>query len=380
MAFLATFRCVLLCIGIVMWAMMALACIAAANSSASGGSQLGSWLFFCFMGPLFLVCAVTGFCLMAAAGQLLGRLRRLRRVLRRLDAANLTEGISAYSSFVMEAVTGLLAGSLAGGLSDSLRRGNLRPRLSTESTAAPWPSFPSVALSHTGSGHSITTGASEGSDRCTMVMTSSPRPGLTQEDKCSGRFNPVEEEPPFSARGSPAADLPSGEPEEAAEEETAEEAPKRGRARSTTRSVESGAGTSGRLSELSLDMYTRPSPDVEPVLSSVRRILAVVAVCMAAFLFRAGCLLYLCWRQEEYWPSGMVLPYYVFSEVIPAALLLLLYLLPGLEAACFILQARRHGVAGRSWRPSVLESELSPARSGLAASFCRNEGQQQVSR
>ncbi|CAE8607150.1 unnamed protein product, partial [Polarella glacialis] len=357
-----------------MWAMMALACIAAANSSASGGSQLGSWLFFCFMGPLFLVCAVTGFCLMAAAGQLLGRLRRLRRVLRRLDAANLTEGISAYSSFVMEAVTGYAVGSgaEASSLEASVegsqtpsgcgspvlrpapcsRRGNLRPRLSTESTAAPWPSFPSVALSDTGSGHSITTAASEGSDRCTMVMTSSPRPGLTQEDKCSGRFNPVEEEPPFSARGSPAADLPSGEPEEAAEEETAEEAPKRGRARSTARSVESGAGTFGRLSELSLDIYTRPSPDVEPVLSSVRRILAVVAVCMAAFLFRAGCLLYLCWRQEEYWPSGMVLPYYVFSEVIPAALLLLLYLLPGLEAACFILQARRHGVADRSWRPS----------------------------
>eukprot|EP00434_Breviolum_minutum_P015584 symbB.v1.2.013727.t1/scaffold977.1/size148281/10 len=51
------------------------------------------------------------------------------------------------------------------------------------------------------------------------------------------------------------------------------------------------------------------------------------------------------------------------AAVAPAALLILLYLLPGLEAACF-----RQGLRGSrsTGRPSMLESEVSALQAGLS--------------
>ncbi|CAK9094266.1 unnamed protein product [Durusdinium trenchii] len=98
-------------------------------------------------------------------------------------------------------------------------------------------------------------------------------------------------------------------------------------------------------------------PKVESVLGSVSRVLAVVTACVGAFLFRAGCILYLVCTDQQYWPCGLLFPYYLISEVAPAALLILLYLLPGLEVACFREGAR---AGSRSTgRPSMLESEVS---------------------
>lgn len=106
-------------------------------------------------------------------------------------------------------------------------------------------------------------------------------------------------------------------------------------------------------------------PRVELVLGSVSRVLAVVTACVAAFLFRAACILYLVWNDKQYWPCGLLLPYYLVSEVAPAALLILLYLMPGIEAAC----GRQDARTARTWsagRPSMLESEVSALQASLS--------------
>ncbi|CAJ1439960.1 unnamed protein product [Effrenium voratum] len=95
------------------------------------------------------------------------------------------------------------------------------------------------------------------------------------------------------------------------------------------------------------------------VLGSLTRVLAVVSVCVAAFIYRAGCILYLVCTDRQYWPCGMLLPYYLISEVVPAVLLILLYLMPGVEAACAQARERSARSARPSARPSMLESEVS---------------------
>lgn len=87
-----------------------------------------------------------------------------------------------------------------------------------------------------------------------------------------------------------------------------------------------------------------------------------MTACVAAFLFRAACILYLVWNDKQYWPCGLLLPYYLISEVAPAALLILLYLMPGIEAACGRQEARSRSAG----RPSMLESEVSALQASLS--------------
>merc|ERR1711920_1091885 len=96
-----------------------------------------------------------------------------------------------------------------------------------------------------------------------------------------------------------------------------------------------------------------PAPNVTPVLSMVKRILIIVAVCMLAFLYRAVCIVYLFQWKDMKWPDGFLLPYYIFSEVVPIALLLFLYLLPGLEAIWHCCVSGRRSVCA-----SVIEGQL----------------------
>mmetsp|Transcript_5370 Transcript_5370/g.9583 ORF Transcript_5370/g.9583 Transcript_5370/m.9583 type:complete len:466 (+) Transcript_5370:31-1428(+) len=106
------------------------------------------------------------------------------------------------------------------------------------------------------------------------------------------------------------------------------------------------------------DSFTSPtSTEVDAVLGSVFRVWAVVTSCVAAFLFRSSCILYLVCAGLQFWPCALLLPYYLVSEVAPAALLILLYLLPGIEAACAVWSY--HPEPERSTcRPSMLESEV----------------------
>lgn len=94
--------------------------------------------------------------------------------------------------------------------------------------------------------------------------------------------------------------------------------------------------------------------NVAPIISMVRRILTIVSVCMCSFLYRACIIFYIIQQGGMKWPAGLLLPYYIFSEVIPLVLLLLLYLLPGLEAIWFGCFARKRSVV-----LSVIEGQRS---------------------
>lgn len=96
------------------------------------------------------------------------------------------------------------------------------------------------------------------------------------------------------------------------------------------------------------------STEVEAVLGSVFRVWAVVTACVASFLFRSACILYLFCANKQFWPCALLLPYYLISEAAPAAMLILLYLLPGVEVAC---RARVAVPDRSSCRASLLESE-----------------------
>jgi len=106
------------------------------------------------------------------------------------------------------------------------------------------------------------------------------------------------------------------------------------------------------------------TPDVSPVLSCLRRILIVVSICMAAFLYRAVCifLILLRWKNPV-WPAGMMMPYYLISEVMPVSVLLFLYLLPGLEALCFACGGARRGM-----QVSLLEDHPGPGSRAASTS------------
>eukprot|EP00927_Polykrikos_kofoidii_P009267 TRINITY_DN13856_c0_g1_i1.p1 TRINITY_DN13856_c0_g1~~TRINITY_DN13856_c0_g1_i1.p1 ORF type:complete len:468 (+),score=50.62 TRINITY_DN13856_c0_g1_i1:131-1534(+) len=104
----------------------------------------------------------------------------------------------------------------------------------------------------------------------------------------------------------------------------------------------SGRATSPRPSTYS----DAPGPVAEELLSCLRRILLVVCTCTASFLFRAIVLLYIFQTNLEEWNTIILVLYYAIGEVLPLTMLLILYLLPGIEAFC----ASRSGL-----RLSVLE-------------------------
>eukprot|EP00439_Symbiodinium_sp_Y106_P050607 s3127_g6.t1 len=104
------------------------------------------------------------------------------------------------------------------------------------------------------------------------------------------------------------------------------------------------------------------STQVEAVLGSVFRVWAVVTACVASFLFRSACILYLFCANKQFWPCALLLPYYLISEAAPGAMLILLYLLPGVEVACHARRAR--ALPDRSsCRASLLESEAQTQQS-----------------
>jgi hypothetical protein len=82
-------------------------------------------------------------------------------------------------------------------------------------------------------------------------------------------------------------------------------------------------------------VYDEPSvvyPGVYPVICGVKRMLIVIIVCLGAFLFRATIItLIVCGTQAEL-PRRMWLPYLLVSEVLPYALLLFFYIIPGCQA------------------------------------------------
>jgi len=110
------------------------------------------------------------------------------------------------------------------------------------------------------------------------------------------------------------------------------------------RSRVSGASIRCRSSRVSLSSVTASFINFdEPILtltgvklliSGVRRMLVVVGVCITAFLFRALFLMYLAMRASTVFPRRIWLPYLLISEVVPYAVLLIFYLLPGLQAVC----------------------------------------------
>eukprot|EP00929_Paragymnodinium_shiwhaense_P029829 TRINITY_DN17028_c0_g1_i1.p1 TRINITY_DN17028_c0_g1~~TRINITY_DN17028_c0_g1_i1.p1 ORF type:complete len:672 (-),score=109.33 TRINITY_DN17028_c0_g1_i1:264-2279(-) len=86
-------------------------------------------------------------------------------------------------------------------------------------------------------------------------------------------------------------------------------------------------------------------PAVEPVLSGLRRMQAVISICVLAFVVRASCLVYVAVGRppgkQLTWPDGLFLPYMIISEVLPYFVLLLLYLIPGVHALCSIRSMSR---------------------------------------
>lgn len=127
-----------------------------------------------------------------------------------------------------------------------------------------------------------------------------------------------------------------------------------------SRISERGSGASIRhrsYSRMSLSSVTASFMNVdEPILtlagvklliSGVRRMLVVVGVCVTAFLYRALFLVYLALSASTVFPRRIWLPYLMFSEVVPYAVLLIFYLLPGLQAVCAksCLAGRREDVS-----------------------------------
>jgi len=103
--------------------------------------------------------------------------------------------------------------------------------------------------------------------------------------------------------------------------------------RATVTSTKSATTTASSVAAPADEVITS-IPKVETVCNGVRRMLAVVMACVVAFLWRGVVLCYV-WRWRKLrWPGDLFLWYIVFSEVVPIAMLLILYLLPGLNAIC----------------------------------------------
>eukprot|EP00931_Biecheleriopsis_adriatica_P050149 TRINITY_DN29020_c0_g2_i1.p1 TRINITY_DN29020_c0_g2~~TRINITY_DN29020_c0_g2_i1.p1 ORF type:complete len:465 (+),score=99.93 TRINITY_DN29020_c0_g2_i1:40-1434(+) len=297
MAFLTRFRCSLVVAAVALWFLFGVAYAATLVAKDTSSNRLSLLLTAAVETPLFVVCAATGICLLAAALQLLWRLRRLKQMLR--DNAVVAALHAAGEAPPEEGRLDFNASISSVSIEDTAA---LQGAASTEGSKAPEAPVQTSARPRIQSTPSVADSCSRSAPhRSSSVLTAS-------------------------------------------------------------------------------DVYAQPGlPQVEPVLGSVKRILAVTTACMAAFLFRAACLLYLCCTCQQYWPEPLILPYYIVSEAAPAALLLLLYLLPGLEAACFALQARRAGFDGRnrgSTRPSVLESEVATMSRASFAGLRAGEGSQ----
>lgn len=127
-------------------------------------------------------------------------------------------------------------------------------------------------------------------------------------------------------------------------------------ARTSTVTVKSASSVSATSVGGGPDEISNAIPSVETVLSGVRRMLLVVFSCVVAFLWRAGIITYVWVRCRFEWPGHLFLQYLLFSEVIPVAMLLILYLLPGVHAICAARRANN--------RLSVVESGIAPPSPG----------------
>merc|ERR1711874_774787 len=90
----------------------------------------------------------------------------------------------------------------------------------------------------------------------------------------------------------------------------------------------------------------------------MRRMLIVVLTCMLAFLFRACAITYVFVQTDWRWPPDLFFVYMTVSEVAPYAIVLLLYFIPGLQAACSRMRPREDAPVGNTRYASLLESAL----------------------
>lgn len=104
--------------------------------------------------------------------------------------------------------------------------------------------------------------------------------------------------------------------------------------RSSYRATQSRVSCSTITASLALvyDEASVSAPSVDYVISGVRRMLAVVITCVAAFFFRAAVILYCLVTTLNLLDRRMWLPYLLISEVVPYGLLLLFYFIPGCQA------------------------------------------------
>lgn len=96
---------------------------------------------------------------------------------------------------------------------------------------------------------------------------------------------------------------------------------------------------------------------IKPMISGLSRMLAISVVCFCSFLFRSCFILVMMvnhWRDEtRSWklPEWQILLYVGISEILPALLLLFLYMAPGLQAVMAVAWKE----TSRIVRHSVLE-------------------------
>lgn len=75
-------------------------------------------------------------------------------------------------------------------------------------------------------------------------------------------------------------------------------------------------------------------PSLGPVLSCLRRMLVVVVTCVLAFLFRACVIAWMMIEAHWRWPPQLFLLYMTIAELWPYTVVLVLYWIPGIYAAC----------------------------------------------
>lgn len=296
--FLGTFRWVLIIVNAAMWLLVIVGYVV--NFKWGDKHMWGNLFSDMIQVPVFAICAITGTCFLIVSIQLLRRLVRLQKVTQ--DG----RGEDAETSRAVAQVRGAF-GEGVSAIPNSL----VSPRSSLKAGTSGDPSPPVSLVLQDVAGAGKAPRASEQSSGTTAP-----------EQKTTPTHSALVNSSRFQSRANRES-------------------------RVSIRSSVSWASErwSSRSSPIpSSDLLSLAPPNVAPVVSMVRRILIIVSVCMLSFLYRAACIMYLFQWHNDTWPAGLLVPYYLFSEVMPVILLLFLYLLPGLEAIWFSCNSNNKGV------------------------------------